>query len=257
MKISAVIITFNEEANVADAIASVDWADEILIVDSNSTDRTVDIAKALGARAIIREWRGFSDQKQFATDSAENDWILSIDADERVSPQLKAEIENLRQKGSKALGYKIPRLTFYMGCPIRHSGWYPDRQLRFFNRTKGHWKDVLVHESFQMDPEAVIDTLNGDILHYTVSSVAEHHKMIGERYAPLAAEQMFKDGKRSSISKIIMSGPAAFLRTYILKCGFLDGLPGFAIAWFAAQNSFLKNLLLWELERSSENGNRR
>lgn len=250
MNISAVIITKNEEKNIADAIASVLWADEILVVDSGSTDRTVEIAQAAGARVINREWPGFSAQKQFAADSASNDWIFSLDADERVSEGLKNEIPELKNlpENDLADGYSIARLSYYMDRPIRHGGWYPDRQLRLFNRQKGLWKNVLIHESVEMQPGARTATLENDILHYSVENAAHHHRMIGERYAPLAAEQMFERGRRTSPFRIAAAGPTAFFRAYVLKAGFLDGLPGFCIARFAAHHAFLKHLLLWEMQ---------
>lgn len=252
MKISATIITFNEEAKIADAIRSVDWADEVLVVDSFSTDRTVEIAESLGAKAVAREWPGFAPQKQFAVDEAANDWILSLDADELVSPELRARIEQIKDEGPKADGFRIPRLSVYMGRRIRHSGWYPDKQLRLFDRRRGRWNDVLIHESFRMDDDAKVADLSGEILHYSVDGAAHHHRMIGERYAPLAAEQMFAEGKPASAAKIMTAATAAFLRSYILKAGFLDGLPGYVIARFAAHNAFLKHLLLWERQHDRE-----
>src|SRR5690606_27797859 len=151
MKLTAALITFNEEKKIGDALRSVAWADEIVVVDSGSTDRTAEIAEAAGARVLHRKWTGFSDQKQFATDSAANDWVLSIDADERVSEPLRDEIKELLNAASReSTGYTIPRLSFYMGKPIRHSGWYPDRQLRLFDRRKGKWNGRVIHESFEL-----------------------------------------------------------------------------------------------------------
>ncbi|MGD9563943.1 MAG: glycosyltransferase family 2 protein [Pyrinomonadaceae bacterium] len=250
MKISVAIITLNEERNIADAITSVTWADEILVVDSGSADRTREIAFDMGAQVIEREWPGFAAQKRFATESAKNDWVLSIDADERVSPELRDEILDLGS--TPADGYRIPRLSFYMGRAVRHGGWYPDRQLRLFDRRRGKWKPRLIHESVEMRPESTIVDLRGDLLHFSVENAAHHHAMIGERYAPLAAQQMFADGRRTSGFALASAGPAAFLRSYLLKAGFLDGLAGFAIAGFAAHHAFLKHLLLWEMQ--SKNG---
>ena len=253
VKISACIITFNEEKTIAEAIKSVDWADEILIVDSNSSDKTREIAESLGAKVILQDWLGFSKQKQFAVDRAENDWILSIDADERISEELKTEILKIKSQTENNLadGYKIPRLSFYMNRPIRHGGWYPDRQLRFFNRKRGKWKDVLIHESVEMQKDSKIEKLKEDVLHYSVENAAYHHRLIGERYAPLAAEQMFERGKRTSKLKIATAGFTAFFQTYFLKAGFLDGFPGFCIARFAAHHAYLKHLLLWEKQNKS------
>lgn len=248
VKISACIIAFNEEEKIAEAIKSVGWADEILLVDSESTDRTRAIAESLGVKVLVEEWRGFSRQKQFAVECAAHDWIFSLDADERVSPALKNEILRLRSMPEETLadGFRIPRLSFYMNRPIRHGGWYPDWQLRFFNRRKGLWKKVLIHESVQMDDSAKVEKLKGDIFHYSFENAAQHHRMIGERYAPLAAEQMFERGKRTSALKIATVGLTTFLQAYVLKGGFLDGLAGFSIARFAAHHAFLKYLLLWE-----------
>ncbi len=250
MKISAVIIAGNEEEKIADAIRSVDWADEVLVIDSESIDMTPEIAEGLGARVINRPWPGFSAQKQFGVEAASFDWILSLDADEQISPELRQEIENIRMT-QHADGYKIPRRTYYMDRAIRHCGWYPDWQLRLFDRRKGKWKDVLVHESVEMTTDAKIEKLTGDILHFTGEGALHHHEMIGKRYAPLAARQMFDDGKRTSPLRIAAAGAIAFLSTYILKMGFLDGLPGFCIARFAGHHAFLKHLCLWELQKSA------
>jgi len=254
VKISACIITFNEEKNIAAAIESVAWADEILLIDSSSTDRTREIAESHGAKIIIQKWLGFAKQKQFAVDKAEHDWVLSLDADERISSKLQDELQHLKLMSGKDLadGYKLPRLSFYMNRPIRHGSWYPDWQLRFFNRTKGAWKNVLIHESFQMETGARIEKLAGDILHYSIENAAHHHKIIGERYAPLAARQMFERGRQTTALKIMIAGLTTFLQTYILKLGFLDGLPGFCIARFAAHHAFLKHLFLWEMQQTGE-----
>ena len=249
MKISACIIAFNEENKIARAVNSVAWADEILVVDSNSTDQTRSIAESLGAKVLIKQWEGFSKQKQFAADRAAHDWIFSLDADECVTEELKLEILELKNSPETNLadGYRIPRLSFYMNRPIRHGGWYPDWQLRFFNRRKGKWKEVLVHESVQMNETAKVKKLRGDILHFSVENASHHHRMIGTRYAPLAAEQMFARGQKPSVYKIATVGLVTFLQTYLIKGGFLDGFPGFCIARFAAHHAFLKYLLLWEL----------
>lgn len=253
VKISACIIAFNEENKIADAVKSIDWADEILVVDSESTDNTRQIAESLGARVVVQKWLGFSAQKQFAVDNASFDWIFSLDADERISEELKAEILGLKSKETIAAdGFRIPRLSFYMHRPIRHCGWYPDWQLRFFNRRKGKWKNVIIHESFEMETGAKIEKLSGDILHYSWESAAQHEQMIGERYAPLAAEQNFRNGKRTSPLKIITAGFVAFFQTFVLKAGFLDGFAGFCIARFTAHHAFLKHLLLWEKQNEKE-----
>lgn len=254
MKISATIITFNEELNIKDACESVAWADEIVVVDSESTDATRDIASACGARVIVNPWPGFGAQKQFAVDQAQNDWIFSLDADERVSADLRRSIEIVKSRPEAELpdGFLVSRRTFYQQRWIRGGGWYPDRQLRLFNRTKGRWKQRHIHESVTMNPGARIGELGGDLLHYTSPNAAYHHRMIGERYAPLAARQMLEEGRRTSIAGVACAGPAAFLRSFILKGGFRDGFAGFTIASFAAHHAFLKHLMLWEKQATGD-----
>jgi len=250
MKISAVIIARDEEQKIGDAIRSVEWADEVLLVDAESTDRTREIAEELGAKVIVNPWPGFAKQKQFGVDAAANDWIFSLDADERVGPGLRDEILALKKQPEEKLaaGYRIPRLTYYIGRPVRHGGWYPDRQLRFFDRRRGHWGDRIIHESWQVNEGESVARLAGDILHFSVDSLEQHDEMIRTRYAPLGARQMFESGKRTSWLKIAAAGPAAFIRTFILKAGFLDGAPGWHIARFAAKHARLKHELLRDLQ---------
>lgn len=255
MQISAVIITNNEEENIEDAIRSLDWADEVLVVDSESTDRTCDLARALGARVITNPWPGFSNQKQLGVDNAVNDWIFSLDADERVSRELRSEIESIRLNGSSVDGYRIPRLSFYAGRAIRHGGWYPDHQLRLFDRNKGKWNGAVIHESVKMADEERVTTMRGDILHYTINSVDEHNRMIAERYAPLGAQKMYDEGRRTSPVKAVFSAWFAFTRAYFLKLGFLDGYAGFCIAYFSAHHALMKHMILLELQSVSKRPN--
>jgi glycosyltransferase involved in cell wall biosynthesis len=251
MQITATIITFNEESNIKAACKSVAWADEIVVVDSNSTDATRELAAALGARVITNAWPGFGAQKQFAVEHAKHEWIFSLDADERVSEELKKSIEKLRQLPETQLadGYEIARRTFYQQRWIRGGGWYPDRQLRLFKKSRGRWKERHIHESVAMNSGARVEKLNGDLLHYTSPSAAHHHRMIGERYAPLAARQMFEEGRRTSMLGVASAGPAAFIRSLIFKGGLRDGFAGFTIASFAAHHAFLKHLMLWEKQQ--------
>lgn len=249
MKITAVIITFNEESNIRAACESVAWADEILVVDSESSDATRELASSAGARVIVNSWPGFATQKQFATDLSTHDWVFSLDADERVSEQLRDSIKALATSQSPADGYRIARRTYYQDRWITGGGWYPDWQLRLFKKSRGHWKQRHIHESVEMDAGTRVETLRGDLLHYTVRDAADHHRMIGERYAPLAARQMFEEGRRTSGFKVATSGPAAFIRSLILKGGFRDGLAGITIANFAAHHAFLKHLMLWEMQK--------
>ncbi len=254
VKITATIITLNEADNIRAACESVAWADEILVVDSGSADATREIARDCGARVLEHAWPGFAAQKQFAAEQAQHDWIFSLDADERLSPELRAALEDLLYLESARLadGYSIARRAFYMGRWIRGGGWYPDRQLRLYNRTRGRWEGAYIHESIKMQPGARVELLQGDLLHYTVPDAAYHHRLIGERYAPLAARKMFEQGRRTTPWQIATVGPAAFLRNFILKAGFRDGLAGFSIATFAAHHVFLKYLMLWELQNRSK-----
>jgi glycosyltransferase involved in cell wall biosynthesis len=256
LKISATIITLNEAANIRDACESLAWADEIVVVDSGSTDNTREIAEDCGARVINKDWPGFAAQKQFAAERASHDWIFSLDADERVSEQLKASIAQLRERAETQLanGYRIARRSFYQGRWIKGGGWYPDWQLRLYRKSRGSWDPRHIHESVKMAAGARVDKLSGDILHYSVRDSAHHHRMIGERYAPLAARQMFEEGRRTSPLKIATAAPAAFVSSYLLKGGFRDGLAGISIASFAAHHAFLKHLMLWEKQKAENSG---
>lgn len=250
MRITATIITLDEADNIREACESVAWADEILIVDSESTDNTREIASASGARVIINPWPGFARQKQFAVDHATHDWIFSLDADERLSPQLRASIDELRQTNEDQLaaGYRVARRAFYMNRWICGGGWYPDYQLRLFNRQRGHWRDRIIHESVVMDEGARVDIVPGDLLHYSMRDPEHHRQMIEQRYAPLGAEQMFREGKRTSALQASVAGPAAFIRSFILKGGFRDGRAGLTIARMAAYHASLKHSILRDLQ---------
>lgn len=258
MKITATIITLNEADNIRAACESVEWADEILVVDSESIDATRDLAAACGARVLTNPWPGFAKQKQFAVEKAKHDWIFSLDADERVSPELRTSIADLsrQDESSVAPGYRIARRAYYMGRWIRGGGWYPDYQLRLFDRRRGHWRDRIVHESVTMDPGARVGTLPGDILHYSMRDPEHHRRMIEERYAPLGARQMLRDGKHTSKIQMATAGPFAFVRSYLLKGGFRDGAAGLTIARLAAHHAQLKHRLVYKLRQDSQNRER-
>lgn len=245
MKITATIITFNEERNIADALNSLSWTDEIILVDSESTDRTVEIARQYTDRIFIRPWPGYAQQKNFAAEQSTNDWILNLDADERVSDELAREIVKLKSEySSDAAGFEMPRLTWYLGRWIKHSGWYPDYKLRLYDRTRGQWSGDYVHESVEVGGR--IERLQNDIHHYTVRNSSDHHERL-DRYTTLAAREQLAKGNRASLASLLFSPLSSFIRSYIFKRGFLDGLPGLAIAQFAAHYVFLKNLKLWEM----------
>ena len=237
MRISATIVTLNEERNIARAIQSLACADEILIVDSGSTDRTREIAAGLGARVIEEAWRGYAAQKNFAACSAAHDWILSLDADEELSPELAAEIIAVKKAGPRFDGYSLPRLAQYLGRWIHHSGWYPDRKLRLYDRRKGKWVGEYVHESVRVEGSA--GELQGNLLHYTCASLSEHLRTL-DRYTTLAAQEVAARRQAVPLSRLIVDPAWTFLRTYFVQRGFLDGREGLAIAWMAGLYTFLK-----------------
>lgn len=237
MKISATIITFNEERKISRVIESLRCADEVVVVDSGSTDRTVEIAAKLGARIVESPWRGYAGQKNFASAQASFDWILSLDADEALSEALEAELWQIKKNGPEFDGYTVPRLAQYLGRWILHSGWHPDRKVRLFDRRKAKWVGNYVHESVLV--EGRVGHLKENLLHFTCDSLSEHLKSM-DRYTTLAAEQLV-DQKRPISWPLMIFDPAwTFFRTYLLQLGFLDGTEGLAIAYMAAFYNFLK-----------------
>ncbi|MGA2273201.1 MAG: glycosyltransferase family 2 protein [Bryobacteraceae bacterium] len=237
MKITATIITFNEERNIARAIESLRCCDEILIVDSGSTDRTTELAENLGARVIEANWRGYAGQKNWAADQASHDWILSLDADETLSEALEAEIWSLKKSGPRFDGYTMPRLARYMGRWILHSGWYPDRKLRLYDRRQAKWVGDFVHESVAVSGR--VGHLQSNLLHFTCESLSEHIKTM-ERYTTLAAQELASRRIEVPLSRVLFSPAWAFVQSYFLKLGFLDGPEGLTISYMAAFYTFLK-----------------
>ncbi len=245
-KLSVTIITRNEAANLTAAIQSVGWADEILVVDCGSSDSTVAIAGSLKARVLHREWRGFAEQKNFAADEASHDWILSLDADERITPLLADEIRGLLASDPALAGYRMPRVSWYLDRWIRTTDWYPNLQLRLYNRRLARWKPRRVHESVQVQGE--VGGLRHAIEHRPYRDVT-HHLETMNRYTTLAAEEMFEEGRRSGLGPLVTLPAAAFLRNYILRRGFLQGSTGFVISSLNAYYVFLKFVKLWERQR--------
>ncbi len=251
MKISATIIVRNEEHNIAAVCDTVSWADEIVIVDSDSTDRTIEIAEKYTDKLFNREWSGYRDKHEFADQQATGDWIFWIDADERVTPELWNSIEKLRHLTDAELadGYKIARKTEYLGRWIKHSGWYPDFQMRLYRKEKSYWDGVAPHQTARVDGR--IDTLDGEFLHYTKRDLGEHHR-VTDSYATLAAEHLADRGQTVGAFGIFSNSVAAFIRTYILKQGFRDGVQGLIIAGFTAYGVFLKYAKLWEINNAKK-----
>lgn len=237
MKISATIITRNEERNLPRAIESLRCCDEILVVDSGSTDRTVEIAARFGARVLEANWRGYAGQKNYASDQALHDWVLSIDADEALSEDLEAEIWALKKRGPAYDAYTVPRMAQYLGKWILHSGWYPDRKIRLFDRRKARWVGDYVHESVISDGRA--GALDGNLLHYTCQSLSEHMRTMNG-YTTLAAEEIAARRQRAGYGDLLFKPPWTFFKTYVLQQGFRDGVEGLAIAYMAALYTFLK-----------------
>lgn len=228
--VSAAIVALNEAAGIARTLHSLSFADEILVIDSGSTDATCDIAASLGARVIQEPWRGYAGQKNFAAQSATNDWIISLDADEEFNPSAQAAIRKWKQSEPDVAGYRFARRARYLGKWIRHSGWYPDYKVRLFDRRRGAWKGEYVHESVAVS--GPVCALPGEILHYTCDSLEDHLKRI-EAYADLAARQMMAEGASPNAARRMLTPYWEFLRTYIFRLGVLDGAQGFWIAKMA------------------------
>jgi glycosyltransferase involved in cell wall biosynthesis len=237
MKITATIITLNEERNIARAIESLRCCDEILIVDSGSVDRTTELAENLGARVIEANWRGYAGQKNWAADQAAHDWVLSLDADEALSEGLEAEIWSLKKSGPRYDGYTMPRLARYLGRWILHCGWYPDRKLRLYDRRKARWVGSFVHESVAVD--GPVGHLESNLLHFTCDSLSEHIKTM-DRYTTLAAQELAAQRVNVPLTRMIFSPAWTFLKSYLIDRGFLDGAEGLTISYMAAFYTFLK-----------------
>jgi glycosyltransferase involved in cell wall biosynthesis len=243
--LSLVIITLNEERNIERCIRSVPFASEVLIVDTKSQDRTCEIAKSLGARVLQKDWLGYGPQKKFATDQAQNDWILSLDADEVLSPELAAEILRDFPNLDPETGYEMPRKSFHLGRWIGYGGWHPDYQLRLYNRRHNNWPESRIHERIQAQKTS---RCQGPILHYVFSSLS-HQVITNDRYSSLLAEKDFESGRRFSFFKLLLKPWSKFIECYFLKLGFLDGLPGFIIAVSAGYSIFLRWAKIWELQK--------
>ena len=237
MKITATMITLNEERNIARAIESLRCSDEILIVDSGSVDRTVELARKLGARVIEAGWRGYAGQKNWAAGQASHDWILSLDADEALSEPLEAEIWNVKKNGPRYDAYTMPRLARYLGRWILHSGWYPDRKVRLYDRRKAKWVGDFVHES--VESQGRLGHLESNLLHFTCDSLSEHLRTL-DRYTTLAAQELAARKVKVPLSRVILDPAWTFTKTYFFQRGFLDGLEGLTIAYMAAFYTFLK-----------------
>lgn len=247
-KISAVIITFNEERNIGRCIDSVTGvADEILVVDSYSTDRTGAICREKGVRFEQHAFEGYIEQKNYAACRAVNDLVLSLDADEALSPELKHQILKVKQQRDCDV-YSMNRLTNYCGTWVHHSGWYPDRKIRLFDRRRGHWGGINPHDRYLPDEGTTTAHLAGDILHYSYYSIEEYRAQ-EIRFAGIAALALHREGKKSGYLKRIYKPVARFIKTYFLKGGFLDGKVGWIIAVMSARGSWMRYSELHRLSK--------
>ena len=247
-KLSVTVITHNEAHDLAAALATVVWADEIVVVDCQSTDDTVAIARRHTDRVVVREWPGYIDQKNYAASIASHDWILSLDADERVTPALAAEIRRLMAAGPSHAAFRIPRVTWHMGRWVRTTDWYPDYQLRLYDRRTAQWTGRYVHEAVTV--RGATGSLTSELQHYAYRDIAEHLETI-DRYTTLAALQMHEDGRRAGLLQLAGHPPLAFLRNYLAHGGIRDGAAGFIISALNAYYVLLKFTKLWELENST------
>jgi glycosyltransferase involved in cell wall biosynthesis len=244
--LSIILITKNEAANIRACLESVAWADEIIVVDSGSTDETVPICRELGATVHEHDWPGFGVQKNRALGYATKDWVLSLDADERVTPELRAEIETILRNASVSDAYFVPRLSNYCGRFMRHSGWYPDLLPRLFRRGKARFSDDLVHERLIIEGDT--GELKGMLLHYAFDDLEEVlHKV--NQYSSAGAAMMQRRGRKASLSGAVLRGLWSFVRTYVLRGGFLDGREGFMLAVSNAEGTYYRYLKLMLLNR--------
>jgi (heptosyl)LPS beta-1,4-glucosyltransferase len=246
VKLTVTVITKNEAQNIGPALESVSWADEIVVVDSNSTDDTVAIARRYATRIEVRSWSGYSDQKNFAASLASYDWILSLDADERVPPALAREIRDLLNRGPQRKGYRVSRITYYLGRWVHSTDWYPDYQLRLYDRRCGSWNLRRVHESFELVSDRP-GRLHNHLEHYAYRDVSDHITSI-DHYTTLAAEQWMMEGRRTNVLEIAIHPPVAFLRNYILRFGIRDGAAGFLVSVLNSYYVFMKLVKLWEMQ---------
>jgi glycosyltransferase involved in cell wall biosynthesis len=230
--LSACIITFNEADRIEECLRSVSFCDEIIVVDAHSTDGTRELAARHGARVIERDWPGYRSQKQFAVEAARHDWVLCVDADERVGEALRAEIMALRSQGfGGAAGFSVPRITDYFGRFLRHGNAYPDRLVRLFDRRRGSWSGYEIHENTRVDGPT--GALRGRLEHYSYRSLSDHQSRM-QRYAELMAQAMYERGERCGLTPVLLNPQWRFLRGYLLRLGFLDGWRGLVFALIEA-----------------------
>lgn len=244
--ISAIVITKNEAHNLPACLATLNWMHEIIVVDAESEDGTSEIAREYTDKVFVRRWEGFANAKSFALAQSTGEWVLSIDADERVTPELREEICALLSEQPQCAGYEMPRLANFLGKWMMHGGWYPGYVLRLFRRENGGFDSAAVHEAVQV--QGKIGRLRHHLLHYTDPNI-QHYFEKFNRYTSLAAEEMQRQGKRFHLWDLLFRPLWFFLRMYVLRTGFMDGLPGLILASFSASYVFTKYAKLWELQK--------
>ncbi len=249
-RLSVVVITKNEEDNIEDCLKSVQWADEIVVIDSGSSDRTVEIAGKYTNKIFIEDWQGYSHAKNFGISKTTGDWILSIDADERVTPELADELKMLlRENNLPFSGYQVARRAYFLGKWIKYCGWYPGYVTRFYKKGIGSYNEARVHEKFEFTGESGI--LKNDLLHFTDPSLDHYYKKF-DTYTTLAAENLHLQNKKFRVSDITIRPVFTFFRMYILQRGFLDGKHGLVLCLLSAFYVFSKYVKLWELKISNQ-----
>ncbi len=243
-KLSAIVITLNEEANIVACLESIRWVDEIVILDSGSRDRTRELARTFTSHVYETEWKGYGETKNLALEKASGDWILWVDADERIVPELAQEIRNRLEKDTGLYaGYKMPRRAFFLGHPIRHAGWYPGYVLRLFKRNQGRFTLDPVHEGVSL--KGRVGRLKRELLHYTDPNL-EHYFDKMNRYTTLSADSLYHKGKRATLFDLTIRPMGIFFKMYFLKAGFMDGIPGLLVSVLSAYHVFSKYAKLWE-----------
>jgi glycosyltransferase involved in cell wall biosynthesis len=248
LNISVIIITRNEEHNIVDCLESVKWSDDIVIVDAQSTDRTVDLAKKYSPKIFVTSWLGYAAAKQFALEKVSNEWVLWLDADERVTPELAEELhEIVRLKDDIYSGYEVARKAYFLGRWIKHCGWYPGYVLRFFKKGKVKFNTARVHEKIEY--AGAIGRLKNHLIHYTDDNLYHYFSKFNH-YTTLAAQDVRESGKKYSLYDVLVRPPFLFLKMYILRFGFLDGMQGLILSMLSAAYVFTKYVKLWELEHS-------
>lgn len=251
-RLSVVIITRNEAYNLPRCLEAVRWADEIVLVDSHSTDRTREIAREFDVRIIEIDWAGFGPAKRIGVQQATGDWILSVDADEEVSEKLAAQIREIAAKDETFHGYFVRRRTSFLGRWIYHCGWYPDPVMRLFLKEYGQFNEAVVHERVEL--RGIAGHLTGELLHYSFPTL-EHYLIKSDRYTTLGAQEAFAAGKRARWYDLVFKPPLSFFKHYVSKRGFMDGMEGFQVSVLSANAVFVKYAKLrhlWKMKKRTE-----